>query len=285
METWKSCRDPQNLWACGFESGDPDRAAADSVVASRMLKFQIHLMGQRLLTGLWHTECLPARFALLLGPKKEDVKKELEKLQGWWKLIHDCEDRVRAGDNWLSIFMRDLVFTDMHLIRWILEMLSQSGFRTVPELVTKVLEEMVSGLSSTKVVEDGFASLRKASTTSPSHQLGPCKQWHVPVQSNLLEQPKNGDGPPRPSFPVACSELLAELATFHHVSAMPSSQRSPGPILAQQVGRSCPFNGCYCMSAEGSQAKCRKLGGRCSSCQAHSCKRQNKASPPWVVWC
>ena len=180
------------LATMGFLSpsaGRPEPAVLDQelMVADRLLKLVVNLIGSRLESMLHYSHCVPGMFVQLLSKDAAVVQCALGRLQEIWKWLLEAEE-LSLRQPAVHSHLQGMPWRYWLWVRETFILLEEARFKHVPFEVQYSLRGLFTGLLHTKLAEDSFKMLKTMASSNERGVLGRKARWAALLQSRLLTE-------------------------------------------------------------------------------------------------
>eukprot|EP00971_Amphidinium_carterae_P257469 5111116-Amphidinium_carterae.1 len=129
----------------------------------------------------------PGEFLRLVSGESKVVEEGLAcQMRNWEVLIQSESKQFEVQE--VRELLKEIGWVQNVAVREVLVALAEHQFRMVPPNVTKLLENMLGGFSSTLVCEKAFQKLRDVRREAQSERIGRLTRFYWPVASQLLQE-------------------------------------------------------------------------------------------------
>lgn len=158
----------------------------DLIVAAKLYRFTVALVGQRLMLSMWYSHNLPGMLVLLLSPNPDVVKSCLGKLALIWKYLCEAE-QLGHTDTFVAGSLKQIMWPGFVWVREQLIVLAECRFEGVPTEVKQSLTSLFRGWLTTKPIEDAMNVLTARMESNPMKKCQSKTRWHSLVTSSLVK--------------------------------------------------------------------------------------------------
>eukprot|EP00971_Amphidinium_carterae_P347803 6489995-Amphidinium_carterae.1 len=162
-----------------------DTDAEDAEMAELLYRLVTSTAKNRSLSMAGYTCAPPGEFLRLVSADSRIVEDGLECQKRNWEVLTQCESKQFEVQE-VRELLKEIGWVQNVAVREVLIALAQHQFRLVPPTVTKLLENMLGGFSSTLVCEKAFQKLRDIRREAQSERTGRLTRYYWPVASQLL---------------------------------------------------------------------------------------------------